>query len=47
MRFLSQVGDLVSEGGGNKREFVRHVREELSCRVTTKGFDQKQATVGP
>ena len=31
MRFLSELGDMVAQGGGSKRAFVRQFRAELSC----------------
>ena len=31
MRFLSELGDMVAQGGGSKRAFVRQFRTELSC----------------
>ena len=31
MRFLSETGDMVAQGGWSKRTFMRQIRAELSC----------------
>ena len=31
LRFLFALGDMVAQGGGSKRAFVRQFRAELSC----------------
>ena len=49
MRFLSEIGNMVTQGGGSERSFVRQVRAELSCapdRRTGTCFDECCPGVG-